>query len=316
MSKKANPAVIGGFIVAAIILLVGGMFVVGGFSLMTRNFHCIAYFDESISGLDIGAPVDFLGVRIGTVEEVWLEFDPQQEQFYRPVKLQLEQKRVQHAGLSRNRTLQTAMEDLVVKQGLRARLVNQSMLTGKLKVELGYYPNQPIQRMNRDDDIWEMPTLPSPLKQVTREITQLPLADIVQDIHRSLQGLANLLESKDTQQTMANLNTALVRLGNLLDSLETEIEPIAKHGGALLEEATGTLSDLKKMLAKVDGSVEPFLSSLTSTADQIAAMLEPSSAERGEWADLITDIQSTSRSFRRLVDYLEQHPEALIRGKK
>ncbi|MDR0994441.1 MAG: MlaD family protein [Verrucomicrobiota bacterium] len=316
MSKKANSALVGGFVVGALALAFLGVVLLGGVSFFEKSFNFVAYFDESISGLDVGAPVDFQGVRIGTVTDVWLEFDRTLDTFFRPVHMQIENKRIQYIGSRKRDGLEEGIEMLVAKRGLRARLVNQSMLTGKLKVELGYFPDQPCKRVNRDDGIWEMPTIPSPLQQVTKEVTQLPLADIVRDIHRSLQGLADIIESPETRKTVSNLNATFERMEALLTTAEAQIAPLGENTTEVMQSTADTLNDLRQVLGKVNDGLAPFMASLTVTADQISTILDPSSFERTGMMDLMMDLKATSKSLRLLIDYLEQHPESIIRGKQ
>lgn len=285
MSKKTNPAAVGAFVVGAITLAIIGIMVLGGQSLLDEQFECVLYFDESISGLDIGAPVDYQGVRVGTVKDVWIELDDQDPgAIYRPVVMQIEHRRIYGGGMLAKGHMRENMEKLVVERGLRARLATQSILTGKLKVELGNFPGEPIQRKGRDQDLWEMPTVVSPMQRVTQELSQLPINDIVHETHRAIQRLAELLDPAVSGATLKNLNE--------------------------------TLGHLDSMLAKVDANLEPLLEGLNKTSGEISRMLDPESPAREEIYALLEDVRRAARSFQRLSDYLEQHPESILRGKQ
>ena len=286
MSKKTNPTVIGSFVMGALALSIAGVVLLGGSSYFEDNFRCITYYGESISGLDVGAPVEFQGVRIGTVTHVQLDFDPANGgHFYRPVQLQIEQKRINILDADKAATdLQTRFESLVAHQGLRARLAPQSMLTGKLKVELGFYPDQPMVRHQRDDQLWEMPTIPSPLKKVTEEVANLPIAEILHQANLTLVRLADILNPEAAGQTMQKMNQTMERLESLL--------------------------------GKVDSNIDPLLKSLTKSSDHASAMLDPNSPTRDEASRLMSELSETTKSLRRLADYLEEPPESLLRGKQ
>lgn len=237
MSKQANPALIGVFVVGAIVCAIVGIMLFGGGTLFERKFECIVFFDESISGLDVGAPVDFQGVRIGTVTGIWLEFCAEEHgAFTRPVVFQLEGHRISSALDHPMRYDFDKTLEALVAQGLRARLATQSILTGKLKIELGIFPHTAVQRHGHHLDYWEMPSIPSPFRQVVAEATDIPLGDIMHEVHRSMRHMAD--------------------------------------------------------------------------------MLDPQSPLREEWAELIEEWQRTGRSLRLFLDYMEQHPESLIRGKR
>jgi len=317
MSKKANPAVVGSFVIGAITLSIIGIMLLGSGSFFEKRFECIMYFDESISGLDVGAPVDFRGVRVGTVTDVRLVVDGEDDvQILRPVKIQIEGNRIHR---SENRSLRNnlgeALEELVNEHGLRARLASQSMLTGRLKVELGNHPNQPLVRRNRDPDMWEMPTIPSPLKQVSEEFAQLPLAEIVNEAHRAIKGLANTLNSEEAGAAIGNMNDTLKRLESVLGRIDAKIDPLTEQTAGVMTSARSTLDELQRTLQKIEANLDPMLKSMNKTSEHVSLMLDPESRVRGEMAMLVEDLRQTSRSLRQLTDFLQQHPESLLRGK-
>ena len=134
--KKPHPAVVGAFVIGAIALLILAALALGGRGLFERKLECVAYFDENIGGLDVGAPVEYEGVRIGTVTGVRIEFDLPTHRFYRPVRFQIEPSRIS-ADSTFTGSPGDLLARLVTDHGLRAQLANQSLLTGKLKITLG-----------------------------------------------------------------------------------------------------------------------------------------------------------------------------------
>ncbi len=318
MSKKANPKVVGSFVLGAAVIGIFGVMLLGGGNLMADRFVCILYFDESISGLDVGAPVDFQGVRIGTVTSVSLEIDRETGDIYRPVLMQIEGNRLHYTTadrLPRSRD-DEGMEALVVKRGLRARLATQSMLTGKLKIELGYFPDRPVVRSGRESVYWEMPTMPSPLREVTDEVAHLPLAEIVQEAHRALQGLADTFSSERTDGPVRNLNNAIAHMTTILVTLEKQVEPLSGQANQVMGAATEAINELNAMMKRIEPNLEPLLVSLHRTSESVATLLEPDSEGREELYILIADLRETSRAVRRLADQLEQHPESILRGRQ
>ncbi len=284
MSTKTNPTAVGAFVIGAIAIAVVAVMLFGGSSLFEKRFECVLYFDESISGLDVGAPVEFQGVRVGTVTDVRLEVHAETRELLRPVRMQLEGSRFHHIGSQGHEgASEVGMNRIVDELGLRARLASQSLLTGKLKIELGLYPNEPIVRKNRNPDEYELPTLPSTLRKVKQDLSELPIADMVTEAHEAIQRLSDLMDPEVTGQTIKNLNETLVNLSS--------------------------------MLAKLDQRLDPLLLSMTRTSDQAGAFLNPNSDVRAELDLLIHEIRKASQSMRLLTEYLEQHPEAILRGK-
>ena len=361
MSKKANPTVVGSFVLGAIALAVGSVLVLGGAKYFEEKFPCILYFDESIVGLDVGAPVDFQGVRIGTVTAVRLEVDRKAiGEIVRPVEIQIESSRIHFVdGVTHFGDTPELLDALVEESGLRARLAVQSMMTGKKMVELGFFPNQPVRRKNRQETLWEMPVTLSSLSQIQKEVTQLPLADIATDIHRTMKNLGDLLAPEKAGKLLTNINDTMEQLRGVLSRIDGKIDPLADQGtnvlagvratlGAL-NETLGTLqSNLEPVLQNVramsgnvnqmlQSDVEPLLKNLTAVSGDLSKMLQtdvepllknlvaasgnfhqmmdPAAPDGGDLARLLSDLQAASKSLRRLTDYLEQHPESLIRGK-
>ena len=85
MSKKANPTAVGAFALGALILLVGVILVFGSDRFMKRSMKAVLYFDESVEGLDVGAPVIFRGVKVGAVTDIQLVYDVARKEFRIPV---------------------------------------------------------------------------------------------------------------------------------------------------------------------------------------------------------------------------------------
>jgi len=319
MSKKANPAVVGSFVVGAIALSIIGVMLLGGGAFMQERFTGIMYFDESISGLDVGAPVDFQGVRIGTVTGVRMEMDTARDgAVYRPVTFQIEFNRIYFRGERRGRgqEVYNQIEQLVQEHGLRARLATQSILTGRLKIEMGYFPGTSIDRKNRDPGIWELPTIPSPLSMAKRDVQELPLGEIVQEAYRALKNMADLLDPEETGQTMASLNRTLAELDKMMNHVTAQIDPFTQEGVGTMKDMRSTLRDLQELIAKMDTNVQPLIQSMTETSERVNIMLDPHAPMRGEIAQLVAEMRETSRSIRLFVEFLEQHPESLLRGKR
>lgn len=316
MSAKANHTLIGAFVLGAAILAAAGVILFGRGTLFQEKIEFVMHFDESIGGLDVGAPVEFQGVRVGTVTDVRIELDQSQKgAVFRPVKAQVEGNRIVFTGQDDGSISDAEyIENLVTIMGLRARLAGQSMLTGKLKIELGYYPNEPVNRKNRDPGIWEMPTMPSQLKRVADEIEQLPLADIVAEIHRAAKGLSDILSSDEVQLAVKRVNGNLERMDKLLATIEGKIDPLADQSMETLEHVQTSLNDLSGLIEKLSANVEPLMKSLTESAQKAGRVVDEQL--RSDISGLIGDLRDTAKSIRFLADYLEKHPESLLQGKK
>jgi paraquat-inducible protein B len=319
MSKKSNPAVVGSFVLGAIVLSIVGVMLLGGGAFMQERMQAIVYFDESISGLDVGAPVEFEGVRIGTVTSVRMEMNTAEDagRIFRPVIFQIEFQRIHFQGgrMSRGREVYAKMENLVQVQGIRARLATQSVLTGRSKIVLIYSPETPINRKNRDSGIWEMPSIPSPLIAMRKELQELPLSEIVMETHRAITQVANLLDPETSGQTLAKLNNTLTEINEILAQVKSNLDPLANESVGTLRDIRTAVRELQTVLERVDTNIQPMILSVTDTTRTIGSALAPESPMRGEVSRLMGDIRETSRAIRLLMEHLEQHPESIVWGK-
>ena len=163
--------------------------------------------------------------------------------------------------------------------------------------------------------MWEMPTIPSPLASISKKMEDLPLAEIVTDAHATIKGLAKIVTSPDVQDLVGNLNQTITRLDSLLAGVNTRLDPTINQVDSTLNAADQALAEITKLLTEVRTQVEPFLLSLTSTSDQLAGMLDNQSPMRYQIRRAMMEVGQAAESFRHLTDYLEQHPESLLRGK-
>jgi paraquat-inducible protein B len=183
--------VVGTFVLVALGLALAAIVVLGSFRFRDERLHCVAFFPGSLYGLDVGAPVTFRGVTIGQVSAVRIGFDPQAKNYFIPVHLAIEQTPdlAGNGGPGRGpKALRATLEQLV-GQGLRAQLKMTSLLTGKLYIDLALHPGSEARVQGRDPDLFEVPTLPSGLEQITRKLESLPLSDILSKVAVALDGI-------------------------------------------------------------------------------------------------------------------------------
>lgn len=315
MSKSANPAVVGTFVIGAILLCVAILIVFGGGRLFEETCSFVLYFEDSLSGLDVGAPVEFKGVKVGVVSDIRLVYDMQHGKLTLPVTIKVEPKRVTHIGEKKNLNITEGIA-VLVNRGLRAQLEPQSFLTGKLKIILDDFPNTPVEwRCPTAEPYPEIPTVASPLTRVQKKLEELPLTEIALETQRSLHGLAELLDSGEARQAVVELKDALVDLRRLINHLDTRIEPLAMNVDSNLTAFGDTLTLLRRQTTDLNNRFNPLISNVTAVAENLNTIIGEGSPYRQETLRLIEDWRQTARSLRALADYLEQHPESIWQGK-
>ena len=140
---RANPTVIGAFVVGAIVLGVGGVLLFSSGDYFKERNYFVMFFQDSVDGLSPGAPVKLDGVKIGEVIDVHLEWDPQAVTFRIPVTVEVISGQSQKYGggeLVLTGDIRERLKKLIDK-GLRASLATESFITGQLEIELGFFPD-------------------------------------------------------------------------------------------------------------------------------------------------------------------------------
>ena len=179
MAKQSFKTAVGAFVIGGLTLLVAGIILLGGGRMFSDDIEYVLYFDGSVSGLSIGAPVVFRGVPMGQVTRISLEANPRDASVTIPVYIRLDENSIVRAGVAGELTDNFRQEILrrLIQRGLRARLQLQSLITGQYRVELDFLPNTPANFRSPMPDR-EIPTLPSPIDTLQRTVASLPLEEM------------------------------------------------------------------------------------------------------------------------------------------
>jgi paraquat-inducible protein B len=252
MSKKINTTAIGLFIVVGIALGVIGLLLFSSLKLFSRTDEMIVYFDNSLNGLNEGDPVKYRGVTIGHVRRVMIRFNQATEDFALPVILEVDQTllRKRLGDESVDLFTRDAVERSV-RNGLRASLQTNSLLTGVLFVGLEFEPNAPPPGFHQLEKIYaEVPSEPTDVQQLMNNLASLDLksiernlnsllinlnssisslhtAEIHDDIIKVLGSVDRLVSSPDLKKDLATVGTALDQYRLLGEKLNNRIDPLA-----------------------------------------------------------------------------------------
>lgn len=240
-------------------------------------------FNESVRGLAVGAPIDFRGISLGTITGISAEYNDAQHRFDMKVETEIYPQRMRPlgAGNSPVHTSEQRQEliDSMIARGLRAQLRSANLLTGQLYVALDVFPEATKIKSRPHEPVLEIPTIASSLSEL-----QSTLASIATKVN------ALPLEQigKDVRQTLQSATTMTETATRLMLRVDTEIAP----------EARAALMEARKAIASAEGA------------------LKPDSPLAQDARDTMLEVQRAAAAFRALADYLDRHPEALLRGKK
>jgi paraquat-inducible protein B len=263
----------------------------------------LTYFDGSVRGLSKGAPVEFNGIRIGTVSDVHLEFDAETLKTRIPVVLELEPERLRGIGAAGPTGPYKVMAALVAK-GMRAQLQSGNILTGQLFIDLANYPDAEPAELIIGGTHPEIPTVPTDIEKITQSVTEvlkkiaaLPLPELVADLRADLQALGTILKSPEIPKAIASLDETLTSARSLVANLDAKSGPLLDSLRETSDKARDAISQTEVLIEAAEG------------------VLGPESATRYNLISMMDELSQAARSIRILTDYLEQHPDALVRGK-
>lgn len=238
-------------------------------------------FEGSARGLAEGAPIDFLGVEVGRVRSVALQYDARRARFPVQVLADVYPLRLgpARAALLRDvpagENADAAMLQRMVDSGLRAQLRTGNLLTGQLYVALDFTAETRKATMRPVDGAYTLPTVPGTLSElqpqiasIVQKISKIPFDDI----------------GTNLQKTLKSANSAISQL---------------------TPEAQQALAEVRKTLEKTQATLD----------DLDRNVSDPNAPLQRNVEETMLELQRASRSFRVLADYLQQHPEALLRGK-
>ena len=312
MAKQSFKTAVGAFVIGGLALLVAGIILLGGGRMFSDDIEYVLYFDGSVSGLNIGAPVVFRGVPMGQVTRISLEANPRDASVTIPVYIRLDENSIVRAGVTGELTDNFRQEILrrLIQRGLRARLQLQSLITGQYRIELDFYPDS-LARYRSADPATEIPTLPSPIDQLQRNLSALPLKELVTSFQGTLQRLSDILASPDIDRGITQFANTFEEANRLLVS-SRETQRLVNQTMTNLSQASAVAStELPRALEALTQAMDGF----TAVAHSTQALVGRDSPAVNELRRLLREATAAMRSLRALADTLERNPESLLRGR-
>jgi paraquat-inducible protein B len=325
MSRQGSKTVIGAFVAGAIVLVVLGIVYFGSGALFSDRQLCVMYFDGDLKGLDIGAPVAFRGVRVGQVSDITVFVGADNLTFNIPVEAEIDIRQFHRTGGAFADLGDTAYLKALIDKGLRAQLALQSIVTGRLQIQLDIYPEAPLE-LKGSGDALEIPTIPSRFELLTKALEDVPFKEVVRNFNQAVSQFGQMLEQKEVQTFFGSIQTAADEVARLARDLDTEAQRMTRSVTRAAEtvdqffkkanrEVDPVLADAQAALAAMQQTMVRAEQALASI-DDVAEGYSERSAFRYEISQAMTEIAAAARSLRALTDLLQQQPEALIRGKQ
>jgi paraquat-inducible protein B len=317
MAKQANRMMIGGFVVLAVIIMAASLVVFGSGKFFQKTNKYILYFNEPINGLSVGATVLFQGVPVGSVTSIALQADVVTMKTQIPVLIEVYPDRFQvRTGERHYRKVATKL----IEMGLRAQLITQSFITGQLMIQLDFFPKSNVcyapTQIDKDyEDYVVIPTCPSTSARLAKALGELDLTELEKHLESAMDGIAKLVNNPDLAASILGLKDTLQSAHKLVIRVDTQVDPLAKDAKKTLNDAKKTLNDFGNLARNVDSRVGGVATGFDKTMGAARGFLSEDSPLIVDLQNTLQEISAMSRSIRQLTNYLDQHPEALIRGK-
>lgn len=342
MSKQASKTLIGGFVVGAVVLAVIGVLIFGSGKFFSERSEWVLYFDESVKGLNVGAPVLFRGVKIGSVTKIQVLFNREDLSIQMPVFVETDPRSFtatgETTGLAYTAAERRKNVEGLIERGLRAQLASQSMVTGQLMVALDFYPDTPA-RFVGNGSVSEVPTIPSTRQEVSSALEKLNLQELAAKLSSTLSGIERTVNSPEIREAIQNVNGAVTDIRTLVQNVDSRIEPltttiektiqgfdkVAQDANGLIKPVgsgvdktlkgiQGLVSNLNGVVKKIDAAAEPLPETLAYIGRISRDLNELVSSQRPNLQRTIENFSVTSQNVRDLSEQAKQDPSSIFFG--
>jgi len=325
MSKPVNKTIIGIFVVGAIVLIVMAVMLLGSGKFFKHRPKYVTFFEGSVKGLSVGSPVVLRGVKVGTVTEIKMRFDPKNLEMQIPVYLELGEGNLEIVGADdriRGQIIEGKAQELI-KRGFRARLATQSYVTGQLMIALDFFPNTPVKLVGSEPRYTEIPSIPTTFQEFQQRLETIPIEETFKDLRNAAAGIDKIVNSPELTRILQSAAQGIDDATTLIHEVDRQIKPLAIDISETLEEVTESASETRNELGLLAHS-------LTEASDEAALAFKKAEGSfsnienmTGEGSPLtytltktLKELELTARSLRILTENLDRQPQSVIFGKK
>ena len=338
MSKPVNPYTIGAFLVGSLMLLIAGILIFGGGQFFKKQSEYVIYFDGTLNGLNVGAPVTLQGVRIGAVKEISLELDQKFMSLVKPVVIEIDPSVVLDSSgkpFAAATSLKARQKNAqrLIEAGLRAQLQTQSLLTGLLYIECNFFPDQPaILRGINYKGMPELPSIPTTVDQIKNtaeemftRFRKLPIESIVNNLSITMTEVSSIMTSDELKKNREALSKTLNETEKLVANLNRNLGPFVNNMNGTVTDTRIMVQDFTRDMRPVLASTDKALKETTKALNTANSVLQESkytlssvdaltAPDAPLWQSLEA-LRNAAQSTRDLTDYLERNPNSIIFGK-
>jgi paraquat-inducible protein B len=329
MNKKISPTLIGVFVVGALALLVVAVIVFGSGQLFRHTKQFVIYFDSSVNGLRVGAPVKFKGVEVGSVVDIRLQLEENAQTTKIPVIIEIDLEKMTSRGASGRVALDPeAFHEAIIQRGLRAQLLMESLVTGLLYVGLDLFPETPVKLVQQPGGHYkylEIPTTPTSLEQardvlsqILAKLQEIDFKGLANSVTATVEGIDRLVNApeirsslKALDRTIPKIDEALGQVSTVMKTLDGSVIRLTGNLEQTSDAARQAMLQADITLKQTDGALKEAEAALVS----IRGMTDADSPLSYELQKSLREVTAAARSLRLLSGFVERNPRALVFGR-
>jgi paraquat-inducible protein B len=305
-----KPLLVGGFVLGGLALGVVSILIFAGAGLFVTKIHLLAVFQGSVSGLTVGSPATFRGVKVGQVKIMKVDVSAPDHKPVIQVYVDIDPDSIRNT----RRTKQVDSSDIrnSIDRGLRAQLTSLSFVTGQLSVDFDYHPDTPVVLVGGGEDgVVEIPTIPSDFEQLKDQFLAMNLPDLTT---KAREALASIQRAADqlSGQIQPLSESALQTLGDARTTLRTVTGAVDK----LQVNAARTLGNIDQLAIETRKQVGTDGNDADKLLISLNDMTGPYSPVRQDLEASLRDLAASASSLRTFMRDFERNPSGTIMGKE
>ncbi len=322
MSVRAHPRAVGVFVLGAAAIVLAAIVALSSGDWFVAKDRFAIFIPGSVRGLNPGAPVTLRGVKVGEVKDVTAFLTGKPEPFIEvEVVFEFSRQMIEAApgaGTPWADARGPVLARRLIDSGIRARMLSQSLLTGQKYIDLDFLPNERARFAGLSRRYPELPTTSSSIEKLSQKgeelvdkLAALPVDQMLEDLRQALFSLRALLESRDLKGAIGGARRSMNAVPPALDEARTTLAELRRLSqsfegqvAATAGETRGTARDLRRTLERAEGAL-----------GQVEALARGADDTRVQASRSLEELSRALAAVRQLAEYLETHPEALVKGK-
>ena len=325
--RKVNPTSIGVFVVTALVIFAIFVAVLFNGQWFRNTSRFVLFFDSSINGLNVGAPVKFRGVQIGIVKSVAITYDNDTGVVYTPLIIEIDSELFVSNKKIATKSNRDAFFDKQIMSGLAAKLSMESLITGKLFVELDYYqPNKVRFYGKNNTSFQQIPTVKSSIEKlvsgtesVLMKISEIDFKTLSKHASSILSNLDQQLKKANLTELVHNLSTAAAAFRTFFQS--EQLKKVVAGTSSVMQRFDNFIEQLQAIVSHWGGDVNDTIHSVRDAAKQFketcgnaSNLIAPDSDFRQGAKELIFQGIKTFRLLQELLTLLNKSPNVILTG--